>query len=107
MIKFYQKPFKMFVVGTMILSLTACNETQDGTKVEVKSNYVVKEVLTSGKTEGNEKLQENNQIGIDETKSTDNSMNGSEMDIELFESSLDDLGSVLKPDSSEFLLSLL
>ncbi|ABX40435.1 M15 family metallopeptidase [Lachnoclostridium phytofermentans] len=101
MIKFYQKPFKMFVVGTMILSLTACNETQDGTKVEVKSNYVVKEVLTSGKTEGNEKLQENNQIGIDETKSTDNSMNGSEMDIELFESSLDDLGSVLKPDSSE------
>lgn len=91
----------MFVVGTMILSLTACNETQDGTKVEVKSNYVVKEVLTSGKTGENESLQENSQIGNDETKSTDNSLNGSEMDIELFESSLDDLGSVLKPDSSE------
>lgn len=101
MIKIYQKPFKMFVVGTMILSLTACNETQDGTKVEVKSNYVVKEVLTSGKTGENESLQENSQIGNDETKSTDNSLNGSDMDIDLFESSLDDLGSVLKPDSSE------
>lgn len=101
MSKICQKPFKMFVVGTMILSLTACNETQDGTKVEVKSNYVVKEVLTLGKSEESENNQASDQITNEEPKSSANSLNGTGMDIELFESSLDDLGSVLKPESSE------
>ena len=101
MSKIYQKPFRMFVVGTMILSLTACNEAQNGTKVEVKSNYVVKEVLPSGKTVENIEDQVSDPINEEDTKSSDNNLNGAGLDIELFESSLDDLGSVLKPESSE------
>lgn len=97
-----QKPLIMFVVGTMILSLTACNEKQDGTKVDVKSNYVVQEVIPSAKTEKEEEsCPTNGKITNEETKNSDGTSEAAGVEIELFESTLEDLGSVLKPESSE------